>query len=362
MYIPLLNIPATDLHLRPEFTALFRHADVDASQIITLDDIPLAERIEEILKPANTRWILVDHNKLQGRLGSIYSTRVRGVIDHHEDESSVPQDTDPEPRTIEICGSCTSLVVRTLKSTWDTLSSSRPRSEAAESNDKTLHEDNTTCCTWDAQIAKMALASILEDTANLTAEGKVEPSDQEAVAYLEAKIRQSPQDANSWSREHFYQEIHAAKINLEGLPLKDVLRKDYKQWTENSLHLGISSVFQPLDSLINPVQNLNHAIHTFMTSRSLSLFALMTAFTTPDGTFHRELLLQHTSSPGSIAAASHFSRHAAAELGLEPWRCADREANVEAEGRQTWVQREVAKSRKQVAPLLRDAMRCDAIR
>ncbi|KAL8693727.1 MAG: hypothetical protein Q9224_003702, partial [Gallowayella concinna] len=284
LYIPLLNIPAKDISLRPEFKAVFHHANIDVSHLVTLDDLPKDRESE--LKPENTRMILVDHNSLQGELGKLYGSRVHGVVDHHEDEGTVISETEPEPRVIEKCGSCTSLVVRTLKSAWETSSDgSSLSSGGAHAQGDSVMNDATVIRTWDAQLAKMALASILVDTANLTAKGKVEKADTEAVKYLEAKINLSPQDAKRWDRSNFYDEISTAKRNIDELNFQDILRKDYKQWTENDLKLGIASVVKPLGFIVEKALGQTSAdkedefviaIGDFMADRDLTIFAIMT--------------------------------------------------------------------------------------
>lgn len=380
LYIPLLNIPEADVRIRPEFAALFQHANISASHLVTLDDLPPFGRIEHVLNPASTRWILVDHNKLQGALGSIYSGRVLGLIDHHGEENAVPQDTNPEPRVVEKCGSCTSLVIRTFRTTWDVISTSSLSSGAAHAQGDSLVDDGMVRKSWDAQIAKLALASVLIDTADLAAEGKVEAADREAVQYLNAKIQSSPRDARTWDRKQFYQEINDAKTNLDGLEFDEILRKDYKEWTQNGTKLGISSVVKPFEFLTAKAQQssssqqtmtdaFNQAIDSFMRSKSLSIFAIMTAFISPDQTFRRELFIQAANNASSAAAVSRFSKSAGEELDLEDMHVPGVSSNGGGDDgsssaddeeskmtRKAWVQKNVAKSRKQVAPLLRAAV------
>lgn len=381
LYIPLLNIPEADVRIRPEFAALFQHANISASHLVTLDDLPPFERIEKVLDPASTCWILVDHNKLQGVLGSIYSGRVRGFIDHHVEENVGPQNTslEPhEPRLVEKCGSCTSLVIRTFRTTWDAISTSSQSSGAAHAQGNSLVDDGMVRKRWEAQIAKLALASVLIDTADLTAEGKVEAADREAVQYLNAKIQSSPRDARTWDRKQFYKEINDAKTNIDGLEFNEILRKDYKEWTQNGTKLGISSVVKSFEFLTAKAQQSSSSRHTttdafdqaidsFMRSKSLSIFAIMTAFTSPDQTFGRELFLQATNA-SSAAAVSRFSKSAGEELGLEDLHVPGISSSGGGDGsspddeeeskmtRKAWVQQNVAKSRKQVAPLLRAAI------
>ncbi|KAI4137240.1 MAG: hypothetical protein LQ341_005225 [Variospora aurantia] len=375
LYVPLLNIPRADLALRPEFQAVFRHTGILAEGLVTLDEFETF--IDKGSRTEDTEWVLVDHNKLQGALGEKFSSRVRGVVDHHEDEGAVPMDA--ETRVIEKCGSCTSLVIRTLRASWEDAAaggtglSSGPAPHAQ--GEFTLAEDDENVTRgWDAQVAKMALASILIDTANLTAEGKVERADRDAVAFLEAKIALSPKDAVGWDRGAFYREVEAAKADIEGLGFRDVLRKDYKQWIEKGLGLGISSVVKPLEfvarkALLEGTDDDEDAetefaakIGGFMAERDLTVFAIMTAFTSDAGHFQRELYLQALSA--GHAAASRFTEEAGKELGLEnhhaiqelQGRPGAMKAERERPWQKMWIQREVGKSRKQVAPLLRRAM------
>lgn len=319
----------------------------------------------------NTRWILVDHNKLPGDLGSAYASRVHGVIDHHAEEDAVPQDTEPEPRLLEKSGSCTSLVVRQFKSTWEAISNSSLSSGAghAQSSDSTI-DDSAVTQIWDAQVAKLALASILEDTANLTSSSKTEQVDRESVIYLQGKIFMSPQDGRTWDTNHFYNEIATAKKDIDDLSIQDILRKDYKMWTENSMKLGMSTVVKPLAFLADKAAGekphddaaraFDECMQSYIAERQLAIFAIMTTSTSADGTFQRELLLQADNS--AIDAAEKFIATATDELRLEhsdvkgiaQWSRKDKGTNNF--WRKVWLQKEIDKSRKQVGPLIRKAM------
>ncbi|KAL8954211.1 MAG: hypothetical protein Q9193_007332, partial [Seirophora villosa] len=303
LHIPLLAIPRADIALRPEFQPLFRHAGIQAEELVTLDEF-----LDVVDDEEDTEWVLVDHNALPGALGERFAHRVRGVVDHHEDEGVVP--TDAGVRVVEKCGSCTSLVVRTVRDGWEEAAAAQ---EEEGGGDCARVEDAKA---QDAQVAKMALASILIDTANLTAEGKVELADRDAVAFLEAKITSSPRDSEGWDRGAFYREIEAAKADIGGLSFRDMLRKDYKQWTETGLELGISSVVKPIDFLARKALEEGTAngedddaetefvtrIGDFMAERNLTVFALMTAFpASPEGHFRRELYVQALSA-GHAAA------------------------------------------------------------
>ena len=356
VYVPIVNLSKSDLRLRPEFASVCSHSNIPLSYLITLNDLP-----DQFRQPENIHWILVDHNKLQGQLGLRNGSQVYGVIDHHDEENFVPQDTAPEPRVIEKCGSCTSLVVRYCKSTWDAISSTSLSSGAAHAQGEFAINDSAVTQGWDAQMAKMAIASILIDTANLTAPGKVEQVDREAVEYLEAKIQMSIRDARSWNRKAYYEEIDAAKSDIGGLSLDEILQKDYKLWAENGLRLGMSTVVKPLRFLVDKAESgpaLKEGIEQFMEQRDLSIFAIMTLITF-EGEFQRELFLQ--ARKAAAVPISNFLDRAVSELDLQDLEIEglNTQNSLESEslGPRIWRQKALSKSRKQVAPMLREAMK-----
>ena len=351
-----MNIPASGLRLRPEFAIICEHANIAIDRLITLDDLPSHAGP---LKRA--QWILVDHNKLQGVLGDEYSSKVRGVIDHHEEENAVPKNTEPEPRVIEKCGSCTSLVVRWCQPVWDSISSSSLSTGAAHGQGEGAVNDSAVTQGWDAQVAKLALASILVDTANLTAPGKVEQVDRDSVDYLEAKILLSPQEARTWNRDHYYNEVDEAKRDMSRLSLTEILIKDYKGWIEGGVKLGISSVVKPLNFLVHKANeeklpSFDDQLSKLMDDHDLSVFAIMTTSTSSEGKFQRELLVQARPSASSLAIK--FAEESASELQLEHLNINDipTQDKLGQQWRKVWLQKDLSKSRKQVAPLLRKAM------
>jgi exopolyphosphatase len=368
LYVPITNIPSSDIQLRPEYLAVFKHANIEPSHLITLDDLPPLYDIQAKLAPENTRWILVDHNALQGQLGKIYSERVAGTIDHHDDEDKVPRETGHEPRIIEKSGSCTSLVANYCRPSWDMLSTSALSSGAAHAQGDGLSDDAAVVQRWDAFVAQLGLASILIDTANLEDKNKTTEHDRQAVDYLEAKIMLCPQLSAGFDRTKFYEEIDAAEKDIGALKLQDILRKDYKQWEQSGLKLGISSAVKHIEFLQHKAGEEAKAesasdaflgtLERFSKDRELDLYTLMTTSTSAEGQFQREILLWAFNDRG-IAAAETFATNAAEELGLEDWHGSGSVADASRDNKQwrkVWWQRQVQHSRKRVAPLIREAM------
>ncbi|EME43554.1 hypothetical protein DOTSEDRAFT_54330 [Dothistroma septosporum NZE10] len=349
LVVPITNIPAADLQLRPELTALLKYADIKPSELITLDDIST-----ESLPADKTSWTLVDHNSFQGKLGELYRSRVIGVIDHHDDEHTVPEDA--QPRVISKTGSCQSLVINHLRDTWQKISDSAMTVGAAHpQNNETLVDDQAYTSTWDAQAAKIALGAILIDTVNLKAEHKVTENDKKAVRFLEAKINISRKYGKDYDRDRFFTEIDDAKSDLEGLSLEDILRKDYKQWTEGDLTLGISSCVQPISYLASKQKDFQGATKKFAQSKSLDIFVIMPAFK-ESGDFRREILLMSLSGNGK-EAAERFIKNGQEELKLEDKESVALSKDSEITTQFFWNQKNLDASRKRVGPLLRGAMK-----
>ncbi|KAK5164614.1 Exopolyphosphatase [Saxophila tyrrhenica] len=347
--IPVTNIPASELRLRPELTALLKHANLKPSDLVTLDDLG---KIQDVLPPSTTSWTLVDHNVLQDALGEHFSASVTGVIDHHEDEGKVPEDA--QPRIIEKTGSCSSHVANYCRETWEHVSSGASTSGAALGQGDGAIDDSAYTVTWDAHVAKLALGSILIDTINLGDSNKVTEHDKKAVKYLEAKINVSPQTSKTYDRNTFYQEINNAKSNLDELSLQDILGKDYKQWTEGDLRLGISSCVRSIEYLESKQENLVPGLIKFAKEHDLDIFAVMTAHN--DGaSFQRQLLLLAVKEGRAIDLTKKFADQFEQKLQLD--HSTTKSEDSEALWLQLWEQKNLAASRKQVAPMLREAMR-----
>ena len=196
------------------------------------------------------------------------------------------------------------------------------------------------------------------------------PVDREMVEYLEAKINMSPKDARSWDRDSFYKEITAAKKDIEAIALDGILRKDYKQWMENGMKLGMSSVVKPLEFMARKAameqsnteiigDSFLTAVQEFIAARELSIFAITTHSKNGDGQRQRQIYLQ--AQGPAIEAAKRFAVDAAEELGLVDLSLDGIPVKASATRhagcfRKVWQQERVDKSRKQIAPLLRQAM------
>ncbi|KAG5953081.1 hypothetical protein E4U53_006948 [Claviceps sorghi] len=321
LHIPLSNLSRADLALRTEMTAVLQHAALTTDHLLTLSDLP-------DLQPQDTRWVLVDHNSPTGLLKK-FASQVTGCLDHHVDEGFVAPDA--RPRVIEPCGSCMSLIVDECKQAWGEL---HERTDAVE-HDK---------------LVKLSLAPILLDTTNLTATSKIRPKDTQAVHFLRRHLHDQ-----TFAADRYHDLINAVKEDISGLSFRDIFRKDYKEWEESGLVLGVSCVVRGFEYLLDKAQSEQgflRELSSWSEDRRLDVTAIMTT-SNPGGEFHRQLLVWGLNDRGRTAVQK-FRDLAADTLRLEPWHGGSLDGGEE---RFAWAQLELAASRKQVAPLLREALK-----
>ncbi len=355
LHIPLSNLLRTDLALRPELNAVLRPAGLKPDDLITLSDLP-----RDGLTPEHTRWLLVDHNAPTGDVAHQFtaasdassSNLIIGCIDHHEDEGLVPQDTTHAPRIFAKSGSCMSLVIDHCKEAWDSLSNSTSSSAAKLDTEESE--------SLSAQLAHLALGPILIDTTNLTSKDKTTEWDTSAVRYIEDKIHSSSSQSN-YDRTAYFDEISRLKEDISGLSFRDVLRKDYKRWTDGGLALGISSVVQGLGYLTTELGSKDQfmdALRAWAGEQGLDIAAVMTV-SRPNGQFTRELMVWAFGEK-AVGVAKRFADENEQGLGLEALgdeQLGGAQSDGKTEWKGCWTQRRVENSRKQVAPLLREAMK-----
>lgn len=402
LHIPLINlsnVPAgSELYrLRPEFvTALwlstnspslspdeqFENASESAGKILREHIVTVADFAQGVRGRSGGNKItadatMVDWNAMPIRedhkgTGSVsgleeVSFSTVGCIDHHVNENFVPPlNTLPQGQPMIIqpgAGSCSSLIANELDSRgfWTACSAV---SSAAEM----------------AQVAKLALAAILIDTSNLTAEGKVTDVDVQAVDFLRRCV--GSVDAN-WDMEGFYEQVLAAKKNsLDLLTLQEVLDRDYKDWTETiqssgaSLKLGFCSSVKPISWIIQKAggsKQFLEGVRSFATTngKQLDVVVVMSSFTSADGQFSRELFVCAVGQQNvAVDGINAFIEQASSQLGLEKWKSVDNERvemdDIEVQSSlhgedgglwsRLWLQTNSTASRKQVAPMLRSAV------
>ncbi|KAK1144353.1 Exopolyphosphatase [Aspergillus melleus] len=322
--------------------------------------------------------VLVDWNALPirssadgpygtGRLDGLPSVEfsVVGCIDHHVDEGFL----GPEcyPQVIEKAGSCSSLVTNTLNDMglWRTPSTSDSSKE-------------------ERQLALLAMAPLLIDTVNMTAKDKVTSADTCARDFLQqtlASADDSKDPTNPSAMDKYYAQIQETKQNsLDLLTVDEVLDRDYKQWTETSplrpdqpVNIGFCSMVKPIPWIVRKAgtaETFLDSLRGFAEQRDLDIVVVMSAFTASvrEGAFVRELLVCARDEGVAVHALRDLEARSRSQLQLQEWEALDGAGADETQSirdvlsgdqtpwRRIWVQGDVAKSRKQVAPLVREAV------
>ncbi|KAF7116335.1 hypothetical protein CNMCM5793_004501 [Aspergillus hiratsukae] len=404
-HIPLINLPNVPSgpelrRLRPEFVKAFCLATTTPSaegedvwdetpetagrllheHILTVADFEAHLRqyhAEATDRRMTADITLVDWNALphrsnghqgKGSLDGLPSVDFCTVacIDHHVDEGFLPPaESLPhgQPLLVRPAGSCTSLVVSTLQklNLWQVDSTS----------------------TETMQLAKLALAPVLIDTTNLTAKEKVTDADTDAVHFLASQIdRCKSTRGSAFDREAFYEQIlHAKQNSLDLLTVDEILGRDYKQWTETarqdstSIQIGFCSMVKSIPWIVRKAgspEAFLDALHAFAKRRELKIIIVMTAFTSSaqgqDGRFCRELVACALDAGPAVQALEAFTAQAGSQLGLQEWSSVEGDSEDYSRAirsafngdapvwRRIWLQKDVTKSRKQVAPLVRGAV------
>jgi exopolyphosphatase len=251
-----------------------------------------------------------------------------------------------------------SLILDHCKSTWDTLS-------------PLPSEDGTPAAECDAHLARIALAPILIDTTNLTSKDKTTDWDIRAAQLAESKLLSSspaiqsqsePHTEGGYDRTKYYDTLISLKEQIMHLSYRDILRKDYKRWSEGPLSLGVSTVVQGFGYVMREVGGKSReafldALRGWAEEQRLDVAAVMTV-SRPEGVFRRELLVWGL-NPDGVKVVREFEKRFGETLGLEGWNGGELDERGDGEGqwRVCWRQTGVQYSRKQVAPMLREAMR-----
>lgn len=329
LYVPFMPIPEADLVLRPDIIRTLEKIGLEKESLIFQDTLPDWPALVQEL-------ILVDHNRPSSVMSKLEAL-VSRIYDHHVDESfcsSVQQH-----RYIIPCGSCTSLI-------------------ALEWKNSVFSKEITEEEAW------LGLGAILSDTANMKPSAKKATAvDEEAVAYLLDRISDKG-DSLIQIKNDWHHELSKARKSIRLLSDRDLLRRDYKQWTLKGqlgeVELGMSTIGGHLSfeewcemrglKLANDTfpSELLTIFRDWMSENNLDVFGLMTVTRGKNSQVGREFALVVR---GKLTP---FFSHLVKELESSPMQL---QAVAHIPGELTlWHQGNVECSRKQVFPLLKEVL------
>ena len=356
------------------------------------------------------RTFLVDHNSPS--ISTLLSDEldeqldVVGCIDHHIDEHSVP--VEASPRIIQTgIGSCTSLVVQYLRDAnlWPTMKSPDDQQNHIVELAK-LALAPILIDTFNLKATGDKCSDLDRDTVAFL-ETQILPSSSQSASTTSRSSLTTTASAppDLFDREAFFNQINDTKQSaLDFLTLPEILSHDYKSFLEvpsgegTFIGIGTSSLVRPLRWLITEKSDSSpsefvHSLLAYMSSQDLTILALLTRSSKPsttltnsnahhgvaDGesnsapTVRKELLLLYF--PDRDGDASDIPAHEnilptftftmSKTLGLRSWREdisllneLDRQVIDEGHGDyRIWWQGDTEKSRKQIAPGIREAVR-----
>lgn len=259
--MPLLQTPRADLSLRPENLYALEFSGINTAHLLTGDELPADA-------PPAGKYALLDHNALTGRFAAHDDMRVIAIVDHHEDEKRHPE---ASPRIVESpTGSCSSLIGRLFQKEWDA-GMSRP-------------------------VARLLLCAVLIDTGGLKAGGKAEVTDREVGLFLLEKAELVSAGGDTIVDVHDVKEakeltriLSTRKTSVDSLSLRDLLRRDYKEyrfvptWTaEGSLLVGLASVPRSIKAITGGNQKgrekLGTACAAWIREKGLDVLGVLTSW------------------------------------------------------------------------------------
>ncbi|PKL23335.1 MAG: hypothetical protein CVV47_15515 [Spirochaetae bacterium HGW-Spirochaetae-3] len=299
--VPVMNIPREDFNLRTEALWLFEDAGIDIKDLVFLDDVDLGA----LLANAASRLVLIDHNKLSAAQGA-WASKVEEILDHHADEGLYPT----AKRSIAPVGSASTLVTEIMLATGTPLP---------------------------ANVATLALGTILLDTVNLDPEAKRVTERDEAVVNRIMPVSGARQKI-------LFDRLQLEKFNVAALSSRDILRKDYKEYTMGRLKVGMSSALLPLADWFKKDEDIEAALSDYAEARKLDVLLVMNAYTAPE--FTRELAV-HAVDPSLRRKLFEFMNQSG--LGLAALKD---EVKAPVGDTDYYSQADLSQSRKKLQPLL----------
>ncbi|CAG8495199.1 8291_t:CDS:2 [Funneliformis caledonium] len=337
LYFPIIQIPRSDLYLRPECSYVFNQCNfsaLDISQLLFLDDVsPHLNQLSS--KNYDVNLILVDHNKLISPWDEKFNDKIVAILDHHSDEKLYPYLND-KCRQIETVGSATSLVVLHFKNDWEK---------------KISRDDDEN--SWYAKLAKLLLAPILVDTILLDeSKNRVTNKDREATQFL-LNVLKIPISTRENFTSKYFEEIQNVKLDVTHFSNIDLLRKDYKEWDLNTYKIGVSSVYWFLEGWINreddDINKLIDSFKSFSIKMKLDIFIIMMAYNHKDKGFKREFVFLSKDDKDNIFIRDKFTQQLEKKLQLKR-----KSLTTNVDHIKFYNQEDNSISRKQLFPLVNE--------
>eukprot|EP01087_Luapelamoeba_hula_P019813 TRINITY_DN6621_c0_g1_i1.p1 TRINITY_DN6621_c0_g1~~TRINITY_DN6621_c0_g1_i1.p1 ORF type:complete len:460 (-),score=92.31 TRINITY_DN6621_c0_g1_i1:83-1270(-) len=299
LYVPLINIPRDDFSLRTEAVWLFKKAGVDVSALVFLDELDL----HTVAAKYKLHILLVDHNQL-GSAQEWLAPYVEEIIDHHAAQNLYKSTL--KHTVVEPTGSACTLVA-----------------EEILEHHKNATPPDSSSNVLDQQTALLLLGTILIDTVNFSpSSGRFNAKDEHVADNLYSAILSSSSSSTRppLTRDALFTELQNEKFNVLGLSARDLLRKDYKEWTfpfpklrvtpeveqqtSSAIKVGISSAGIDLRVWVErDGSQWAGSLDAWAQERRLDLLLLMLAFQSESAGFRRQLVVYRPTVTATAAVA-----------------------------------------------------------
>ncbi|KAF8647325.1 hypothetical protein AX16_006787 [Volvariella volvacea WC 439] len=314
--VPLIQTKRSDLALRAENLYAFSLAGLTdlSSQLLTVDDLP-----SHIGPFPSHKFALVDHNRLDSQFSDGQpNATVMAVVDHHADEGLYTNTA--HPRLIVQAGSCASHIGELFSAAATEANEAQEEAAVSPANDNEASSpEGASTSVRDTfippQLATLLISAILIDTNNLKPGGKALQPDISAMRYLLPNSTLSPsissilltslepgaQDDDTALQLQLHtapalkelsDTLSAKKADVSHLSGRDLLRRDYKEythplnWLSGTPHIkvGLATVPVPLTTSCwspTPQTSLVNDANVWMEERELTVLGVLTSFRAP---------------------------------------------------------------------------------
>lgn len=326
---PVVSFPRDELKLRRDIEFALKKVGLEDEDLIFYDELLQDYNHGNNNNRQLVNITLVDHNEIdqQGVKNIVANGNgvICGIIDHHVD---LMKYMDAKPRIVEKCGSCSSLVF----DYWRDVFSERYGEIDDNTKDLKMKE------------LQFLLTAIAIDTDNLT--HRVEETDRSVYKKLFEKWI-TRKELNCLGEE-----VKAEKLNISGLSMYDLLRKDYKEYEykiEDRItgKLGISSIASSFSRLFKIYGHgcITEAVFAWSKDKGLTKTVIMTSDVDEvSGQFERGI---------AFFPPTGISSHLIESLKLQSPNTVDNSLLV-------YKQLDLSKSRKVVAPVILQVLDCTA--
>lgn len=347
VFVPMLPISREDLALRGEADFALRQAGVDPTLLLFQEDVDL----RRISQSHALSVILVDHNQLKASQAWL-APHVAAILDHHEDMRLYPRTHHADLRQIEVVGSCTSLIGEMILA----------RAPCLLSETNFAREIDPTLAPAPIGVLTLLLQTLLLDTNDMSVETKkATPKDVRLHAEYQSRLQHLT-----------HAELKRRRSDISHLTTRQLLRKDVKYGDNVSYPHMVCSVPCGVRGWTDKDADMMKTVATSARDESLKFVVLLTSHTDSAGAFRREITLivprekegedasgaTATPSAALFRALTHSLESATTILDVVPADeallaptalAAAAASNVHV---RAYTQRNLAGSRKQVAPLL----------